>query len=64
MSKVSEDEFFAAIGPQDCHPHILPGHFPYTSVFKSRYGNQEFGRIVGNTTGHGPDEYFLTGVRP
>lgn len=54
--KVSSDEFFAVIGPQNCHPSIVPGPYPYTSVFKTPCG-----RIVGKSVGlaDGSSEYWL-----
>lgn len=61
---VTKSEFFAHIMglTEDCHPHILPGRFPYTSVFKLRHSGKELGRIVGKETGQGPDEYYLTSL--
>lgn len=60
MRRVTKDEFYREIGNKDAVPQIQPGHYPYTSVFKLRYGGGELGRIVGKTEG-GLDvnDYFL-----
>lgn len=51
VRKVTKDEFYQSIGNKDAVPHILPTPYPYTSVFKLRYGGAEMGRIVGRTEG-------------
>ena len=43
--EVSKDEFHAAIGGQNVHPQIV-GKWPYTSLFKTPYG-EVWGKIVG-----------------
>lgn len=44
MKEVSEREFYAFVGPLDVSPMPV-GDFPYTSIFKTRSGN-EVARIV------------------
>lgn len=56
MRQVTQQEFYATIGPQNCHPHILPGRYPYTSEFRTPSG-----RVIGKAVGQldGSDQYFL-----
>lgn len=61
VRRVTKDEFYRGIGNRDAVPHILPGPYPYASVFKLRYGGSELGRIVGRTEGGlTVNEYFLS----
>jgi hypothetical protein len=63
MKKVTYDGFFAVINQHDAIVDIVGNKYPYTHVFKKRYGG-ELGRIVHSF----PDgkvwpeikEYFLT----
>lgn len=33
--EVTRDEFFRCIGPLNVHPHIQPGPYPYTSIWRT-----------------------------
>lgn len=60
MRQVAKSEFYQSIGNKDAVPHILPTRYPYTSVFKLRYGGAELGRIVGRAEGGlTVNDYFL-----
>lgn len=45
MKEVTQKEFFDTVGPRDVHPEIV-GSWPYTSIFRTRSGRYEVGRIV------------------
>lgn len=55
LTEVTKEEFFAAIGPQDCHPRI-EGRWPYTSIFE-KPDRREVGRIVDDE--HETARYLL-----
>jgi len=60
MVKVTEKEFYKCIydGAKDVHPHIQ-GNFPYTAIWKYRYGNI-FGKSVDiDEGGVVSTEYYL-----
>jgi len=58
MKEVTKEQFFAAIGKLDVHPHP-EGRYPYVSYFKTRSG-QVVGKIEDG--GHSkPSRYFLNG---
>jgi len=38
MKQVTQSEFFAAINPQDVHPSIVPGPWPWASLWKTPAG--------------------------
>lgn len=56
--KVDADEFYAAIGPRNCHPYIVPGSFPYASVFRTPSGD-DVGKSVGRDDRSGLNDYYL-----
>jgi hypothetical protein len=65
MVKVTKDEFFKTIGPQNVHPQIMNSKWPYTRDFKTPLGEWR-GRIIdfeveGDTIG---SEYYLPDVTP
>lgn len=57
LRAVTKDEFYAFIGPLDAIGSIQPTPWPYTTVYKLRYGGKELGRVVGK--GGGAHDYFL-----
>lgn len=59
--EVSEDEFYAVIGPQNVHPRIVNGSYPYTSVFMTPSG-QEKGKAIGGEPGT-ERKYMLPNVK-
>ena len=46
MREVSPDEFYRVIGIGDIVSRVAQGKYPYTSIFETRYGQREVGRIV------------------
>lgn len=47
MREVTKDEFYEVIGNKDIVSSILyPYNYPYTSIYKLRHSQKEFGRIV------------------
>ena len=50
--EVSEAEFYSTIGPQDVHPRILPGSWPWTSVYVTPHGIER-GQVIDITTAGG-----------
>lgn len=48
--EVSQNEFYAHIGPLDGHPHIQPGQYPYTQHMLTRDR-----RCVGKRVVYYPD---------
>lgn len=57
---VSYDEFFAVIGPMNCHPRIINSRYPYTSEFRTPTG-AVVGKIVG--LADGGSEYWLPSAK-
>lgn len=55
--EVPQDEFYAAIGPQDAHPSIM-GKWPYTSLYKTRQG-----AVLGKAEDYLPEGSALTKTR-
>lgn len=58
MREVTQDEFYAAIGPVDCHPR-LSDDYPYTSTFETRRGRLEVGRIIPEPNRPHRPHYYL-----
>ena len=46
MREVTKDEFYRAIGNGDIVSRVAQGKYPYTSIFETRYGQREVGRVV------------------
>jgi hypothetical protein len=62
VKEVTKEEFYKAIGPRDCHPHI-EGPYPYTSIYYTP-SRVEVGRIVDAMLEGGGmpvSSYFLPG---
>jgi hypothetical protein len=57
--QVTKAEFYAVVGRMDVVPHILPGPFPYTTIFQNR-AREPIGRITGAKTGFGNPIYSLS----
>lgn len=61
--EVTQEEFFRVIGPQDVSPRLVPGRWPYTSLFKTPRGEVR-GKVVDmvediETGGRLVTTYFL-----
>ena len=53
--EVEEDEFYRVIGPQNVHPRIEPGSYPWATVYVTPNGEQR-GKVIDITTNHGGTE--------
>jgi hypothetical protein len=63
MRKVTQDEFYAHIGPLDVHPSIRPGPWPYTSDWKLRSGlivGKSVAVYINGKNGLTRNEYYLS----
>lgn len=48
---VTAERFFAVVKPLDVVASIQPGAYPYTSIWKLRYGGHVVGKSVGRMDG-------------
>jgi hypothetical protein len=61
MKKVTKDEFFKTIGPQNVHPQIINTEWPYIIEMRTPNGDTK-GRVIEDT--FNVSEYYLPEVTP
>jgi len=59
--EVSKQRFYELVGPRDVVTECV-GQYPYTTIFRTRYGDVEVGRIVptGEPGEPPPVRYLIT----
>lgn len=59
--EVDQKEFFRLLylRPENIHPEIVRGEYPWTSIFRDQYSRSEFGRRVPCGARGESDRWFI-----